>query len=351
MAARAKPEPVLMLPRAGILAAMAASLLLGACSQLAGEVGSAALVTGSQPAPAADGDVQRPPQTDLEKATDYWAKEYAKDPRKLDNVLSYAKNLKAMGQKSQALAVLQNASMYHASDKQLASEYGRLALDLDQVSLAKQLLAAADDPVAPDWRVILARGTVLAKEGRYKEAIEFYERARAIAPDHPSVLNNLALAYTMSGEPARAETLLRTAAAAEGASSKVRQNLALVLGLQGKYDEATKVASADLAQDSAKANADLLRKIVKAEPKAIPATPAEAAPTDVAEAPAEPKAMPAAPVETAPTDVAEAPAEQPAIKPALAETEHAGPDEALEPVASAEPAAEPGAPALKPSTH
>jgi Flp pilus assembly protein TadD len=331
MAARAAPEPVLMLSRAGIVAAIAASLLLGACSQFVGDVSPAALVTGSKPAPAADADAQRPPQTELEKATDYWAKEYAKDPRNLDNVLSYAKNLKAMGQKSQALAILQNASLYHANDKRLASEYGRVALDLDQVSLAKQLLAVADDPVAPDWRVILARGTVLAKEGRYKEAVEFYERARALAPDHPSVLNNLALAYTMSGEPARAEGLLRTAAAAEGANAKVRQNLALVLGLQGKYDEATKVASTDLAQESARANADLLRKIVKAEPKA----------------------MPAETVETSPTEVVEAPAGEPAIKPALAETEHAGPDEVtIEPVASAEPPAEAAPPAfLKPSTN
>jgi hypothetical protein len=132
-------------------------------------------------------------------------------------------------------------------------------------------------------------------------------------------LNNLALAYTMSGEPVRAEGLLRTAAAAQGASAKVRQNLALVLGLQGKYDEATKVASTDLAVDSAKANADLLRKIVKAEPKAMPA---------------------------------EAPSTPPAIRPALAESEHAGPDEAaIEPVASAEAPAAAAPAGLKPSTN
>ena len=84
-----------------------------------------------------------------------------------------------MGEKRQALTVLQQAAIFHAGDRRLASEYGRLALDLDQVSLAKQLLERADDPTQPDWRVVLARGTVLAKEGRYKDAIPYYERADA----------------------------------------------------------------------------------------------------------------------------------------------------------------------------
>ncbi len=98
--------------------------------------------------------------------------EYSKDPRNLDKALAYAKSLKAIGQKSQALAVLQQASLISGSDKRVASEYGRLALEMDQVSVAKKLLEVADDPGNPDWRVVLARGTVLAKEGRYREAIE-----------------------------------------------------------------------------------------------------------------------------------------------------------------------------------
>jgi Flp pilus assembly protein TadD len=309
--------------------------MMSACAQFGGDDGPARLAA-SDP-----GAVQRgaPQQSDLQKATEYWGQEYSKNPRELDNALAYAKNLKALGQKAQALAVLQEASMLHGSDKRLASEYGRLALDLDQVSVAKQLLAVADDPVDPDWRVILARGTVLAKEGQYREAIAFYERARVLAPDHPSVMNNLALAYTMSGEPAKAEDLLRRAAATSGASTKVRQNLALVLGLQGKYDEATKVGSVELAQDQAQANADLLRKIVKLDAKSVDS-----------------KSMPPAAGETWATELAQAAPEAPALKP---RTDEAQPV-ATEPVAtgtaaigdwSAQIAEQERAPALKPSTR
>ena len=142
---------------------------------------------------------------ELQKATDYWGKAYAQSPRDLQAALNYARNLKAMGEKRRALGVLQQACLYHGESRELAGEYGRLALDLDQVKVAKQLLAMADDPGKPDWRIISARGAALAKEGNYNEAIPLFERALALSQNQPSVLSNLALAYAMNGEPGKAE--------------------------------------------------------------------------------------------------------------------------------------------------
>ncbi len=145
-----------------------------------------------------------PPQStadELQKATEYWGKQYGENPRDLKVALSYARNLKAMGEKRRALAVLQQASLFHGESRELASEYGRLALDLDQVSVAEKLLAVADDPTKPDWRVVSARGAALAKEGNYNEAIPLFERALSLAHNQPSVLSNLALAHAMNGEP------------------------------------------------------------------------------------------------------------------------------------------------------
>jgi Flp pilus assembly protein TadD len=191
-------------------------------------------------------------------------------PRDLQKGLNYARNLKAMGEKQRSLAVMQQLSIFHGQSRELASEYGRLALDLDQVNVAGRLLAVADDPVQPDWRVISARGTVLAKQGKYGEAIPFYERALTLAHDHPSILSNLALAHAMNGEPERAEAMLRQAASTDRNSLKIRQNLALVLGLQGKYDEAKLLASQDLTEEKAAENTNYLRRIVKLEPNTPP---------------------------------------------------------------------------------
>lgn len=250
----------------GLVAAMTACLMLGACAQVGGDA-STGLFSSLAPESAEQAAKEAAP-TDPRAAAEYWSKIYTKNPRDLQAALGYAQNLKTLGQKREALAVLQQASLIHGTNRELAADYGRLALELDQVSVAKKLLEVADDPAKPDWRIILARGTALAKEGSYREAIGFYERAQALNPGHPSVLNNLALAYTMSGEPERGEQLLRQASATGGENAKVRQNLALVLGLQGKYDEATKVGSVDLAATDAQSNTALLRKMVKLDAKA-----------------------------------------------------------------------------------
>jgi Flp pilus assembly protein TadD len=261
-------------PRLVVLAGC--TMMLGACAQSEkpslsellsqNEATTRAAETQASEPQATEREPAQPDKSDLAKATEYWGKAYAKNPRSLEAALNYAKDLKAMGEKKRALAVLQQASLVHGNSRELAGEYGRLALEFDQISLADRLLAAADDPVNPDWRVISARGTVLAKQGKYQEAIPFFERALTFAHDHPSILSNLALAHAMNGEPKRAEVLLRQAAAADRNSLKIRQNLALVLGLQGKYDEAKLLASRDLPAESAEQDASYLRRIVRLEP-------------------------------------------------------------------------------------
>jgi Flp pilus assembly protein TadD len=250
--------------RMGVIAVLSASLLLGACSASPNLLQDIALK--SDKTDSTDTSASAP-QTELQKATVYWGQEYSKKPTELQPAINYAKNLKALGEKQKALSVLAQASMFHGNDPQLTSEYGRLALELNQVNMAGQLLAAADDPTKPDWRVVSARGTVLAKQGKYADAIPFYERALALAPGNPGVMNNLAMAHAMMGDPKKAEEILRQAAATPGATPKVRENLALVLGLQGRYDESKSVASSVLDSDAAASNASYLKQLVKLDPK------------------------------------------------------------------------------------
>jgi Flp pilus assembly protein TadD len=253
----------------GLAAAVSAGLLAGACSGL-GEIGG--LAKSAQLAPAAAAEQPANPGSELDRAIQYWGKQYAKNPRDLKAALSYAKNLKANGQKAEALSVVQAASIFHGNHRELASEYGRLALEAGQVQLAQKLLAVADDPANPDWRIISARGTALAKDGHYAEAVPFYERALKLAPERSSLLNNLALAYAAQGEAAKAEPYLRRASAQEGGEAKVHHNLALVLGLQGKYEEARQAAAFDLAPDAAASDVAYMQKIARLEPKSSPST-------------------------------------------------------------------------------
>jgi Flp pilus assembly protein TadD len=249
-----------------LLAVAGATLMLAACAQTGGmaNLGDSASLTETSAAPKAG--KPEAPKTELAKATEYWGKQSRDNPRDLKSAINYSKNLKASGQKGEALAVLQQAAMFHGQNRELASEYGRLALELDQVQVASQVLQVADDPSAPDWRVVSARGTVLAKQGKYSEAIPFYEKALQLSSNEPSVLNNLALAHTMGGEPGKAEQLLRQASAGDTPhAARIRQNLGLVLGVQGRHDEARQLAS-NGGDSDAQANAQTLAGMVKTQP-------------------------------------------------------------------------------------
>ncbi len=254
------------LRKGAVVTAAMFSLGAGGCAQLGGL--PTMLAEGPTASEAAGSAL---PQDELAKATAYWGKKYAENPTALEPAMAYAKNLKAMNQEKKALAVLQQAAIYHGDKKELASEYGRLALSLGQVKIAEKVLARAEDPTNPDWRVVSARGTVLAKQGRYPDAVPFYERALLLQPEHPSLLNNLAMAHAMSGDPVKAETLLRQAVTSGGETKRIRQNLALVLGLQGRYEESAQIGAQDQGTQQASADTNALRKLVAIDPRTVPA--------------------------------------------------------------------------------
>ena len=59
-----------------------------------------------------------------------------------------------------------------------------------------------------------------------------------------------------------AETYLRSAIAQPGADSRVRQNLALVVGLQGRFQEAENIARQELTAEQAEANMAYLKAML-----------------------------------------------------------------------------------------
>lgn len=306
---RSLPSP--RLPGIGTLASLTASLLLGACSASTDLLPGIAMKP-SDTITGATGDTSSAsPQTELQKATIYWGQEYAKKPTDLQTALNYAMDLKALGEKGKALAILQQAALIHGSDQKLASEYGRLALEMDQIGIANQMLTIADDPTRPDWKVISARGTVMAKQGKFADAIPFYERALTLSPNNPNVMNNLAMSYAMTGDAKKAEGILREALASPGAAPKVRENLALVLGLQGRYDESKAVASGVLNPDAAAANANYLREMVKLAPtNAMPDARSFASNTSVNASAPRPSAVQTSAIQNAAASAAPLPVNQ-----------------------------------------
>jgi Flp pilus assembly protein TadD len=103
---------------------------------------------------------------------------------------------------------------------------------------------------------------VLDQMGRHGEAQRYYVTALKIVPEEPSVLSNLGLSYALAKDLPNAETTLRRAAARRPVNPRVRQNLALVVGLQGRLAEAETIARAELPPEEAAANVAYLRQML-----------------------------------------------------------------------------------------
>jgi Flp pilus assembly protein TadD len=140
--------------------------------------------------------------------------------------------------------------------------YGRALADNGSFQEALEVLARAHTQDQPDWRILSVQGAVLDQMGKHDDAQRHYASALRLMPNEPSVLSNLGLSYALSKNLPKAEETLRLAAAQPGAEPKVRQNLALVVGLQGRFQEAESIARGDLSSDEAAANVAYLKKML-----------------------------------------------------------------------------------------
>jgi len=186
-----------------------------------------------------------------------WAERYRANPNDPEAVVNYARALRAYGQRAQAVAVLEQASIQHPKDRGLLSAYGRA---LAEAGNYKDVLDHAHTPADPDWRILSAQGAALDQMGRHDEAQRYYATALRIAPDEPSVLSNLGLSYALSKDLVRAEATLRRAAVQPRVDSRVRENLALVMDLQGQAAHAEGLARVNLP--AAEANVAYLRQVL-----------------------------------------------------------------------------------------
>ena len=214
-------------------------------------------VTGSV-TPKADSS----PEADLRHSVDTAGERYRANPKDADAALAYGQALRATGQRAQAAAMLEQATLAHPGNKDLLAAYGRALADNGNFQQAFDTLTHAHSPDNPDWRILSVQGTVLDQLGRHDEARRYYASALKIVPGEPSVLSNLGLSYVLSRDLPKAEETLRRAYASGRADARVRQNLGLVVGLQGRFAEAESIVKADLPADEAAANVTYLKEML-----------------------------------------------------------------------------------------
>jgi Flp pilus assembly protein TadD len=198
------------------------------------------------------------------KQTSLAATAWRKDPGSKQSGLAYARGLMAFERPDEAVKVVEELARRNPDDLELAAYLGKIMVQSGRLADGERALRKAIAGGEADWRVHSALGSALDQQGRYQEARQCYEQALELKPDEVSVINNLAMSYALAADLKAAEIHLRRALALPtgDGSARIRQNLALVIGLQGRFDEAREIASRDLPPDKVEANVAYLKRML-----------------------------------------------------------------------------------------
>ena len=196
----------------------------------------------------------------MRAGTDAWGKLYDSDPGEKSASINYARALRAETRYTEATAVMQTAAVRSPHDFEVLGAYGKALADSGQFAQAKDVLTRADTPDRPNPTIMSVQGAVEDKLGDHAGARTFYRAALKIAPGDPAILNNLGLSYLLTKQLPQAEAALREANASPQADSRERDNLALVLAVEGKFAEAQKLSRTDMPAKAAAADALTIRR-------------------------------------------------------------------------------------------
>ncbi|MGV3576601.1 MAG: tetratricopeptide repeat protein [Devosia sp.] len=187
---------------------------------------------------------------------------YKANPRDRTTVVRYAAALRAAGQPQQAAAALEQAMGAYPNDVELSVAYAKALASMGSFEQSVAVLDRVIRPDAPDWNALLVKGASLDQMGRYGEARALYAQAGTIAPGEAGIATNLGLSFAMTNELPTAEQHLRRAVQMRGATTQTRQNLALIVGLQGRFEESRAIYAAELPPEQVESNMAYVRALL-----------------------------------------------------------------------------------------
>lgn len=172
-------------------------------------------------------------QTLLSQAA-FWGREHQLNPADLESAVRLSAAVRKLGNPSRAVEIAQTARALHPRDPYLTAEYAAALIASERGAEAVKPLRDGLRQTPQYARLWSLMGAAMDQAENYTEARKYYDRALSITPNDPNILANLGLSHALAGDAATAEVWLRRAAAMPEASDSVKQNLSLVLQLQGK---------------------------------------------------------------------------------------------------------------------
>lgn len=200
--------------------------------------------------------------TDTATALGQLASRYKANPRDKGTIIYYSAALRAAGQPEQSVSVLEAGLAIYKNDVDLHVAYAKALSAAGRFDQALNVIDDAINPASPDWNALLVKGAILDQSGQNDQARAIYQQALLTHPNEASLEANIGLSYAMTDDLSQAETHLRKAQTMHGVNSQVRQNLALVIGLQGRFDEAKAMFAQELPSDQVDANMAYIRALL-----------------------------------------------------------------------------------------
>jgi Flp pilus assembly protein TadD len=198
------------------------------------------------------------------KKTAELGERWKSNPKNVETGLAYAEGLGRIGQGEQQMQVYEALAAGNPGDMALKAKYGKILIESGRQGEAIAVLEQVAASGKADWKTLSALGSAYDQDGQHVKARQQYEKAMALQPDELSISNNMGMSYALEGNLPAAEKVLREALAKPESRKlpKIRQNLALVVGLQGRFDESREIASKDLPPDEVEANLAYLQKML-----------------------------------------------------------------------------------------
>jgi len=192
----------------------------------------------------------------------FWAKEYDNNPADKEAAIELARIVRTIGNPGRAAAIGSQALALFPDDQDLLLVTGQALIEDGHFENAISFLQSALRQDPTNAQILSTLGVAYDQSDRHELAMKNFKRALSLDPDNPRILSNIGLSFALQGDPQTAEIWLLRANAQPNADAKARQNLALVLGLQGKFAEAEAMAANDLPNNVAKQNVQMVKTMI-----------------------------------------------------------------------------------------
>ncbi len=230
---------------------------------------------------ASQADIQSALRDDPLKQAAYFSDQFEHDPTNAQIGICLSNALRTLGRYQEAADTAHSVLLFAPDNTDALVAAARAHIGGGQGFYAIDQLEHLSKLKPNDWQAYSLLGVAYDQTKRPDDAQTAWATALKLSPNNPAVLTNIAMSKVAGGDFVGAEPLLRTAVAQKSSTLQERQNLALVLGLEGKMAEAEKLLRQDLPPDAADANLAWLQQSLQthAAPDATPVAAAPQAPT------------------------------------------------------------------------